>query len=95
MQIPKLENTNYIEKKTLINERDFIRMVLIIFAKMDGQPASTNSFLILKKIKKESFPKKSTIFSTLHLLKHYWLLLGSWCLNIAVKNFFSFLMYLL
>ena len=56
MQTPKLENTNYIEKKTLINERDFIRMVLIIFAKMDGQPASTNSFLILKKIKKESFP---------------------------------------
>lgn len=51
VQIPKLENTNYIEKKTLINEREFIRMVLIIFAKMDGQPSSTNSFLILLSMK--------------------------------------------
>ena len=55
VQIPKLENTNYIEKKTLINERDFIPMVLVIFAKMDGQPSSTNSFLILKKTMKKSF----------------------------------------
>ena len=33
-------------------------MVLVIFAKMDGKPSSTNSFLILKKIKKKSFPRK-------------------------------------